>query len=311
MTTITEPNPRRWRQFTENPVTIKELRSRMRGRKAFVVLAVYLAVMSGIIAITYLSYTASASGRYGSDTRDAGKIVLSIVVGVETFLAMFMAPSFTAGAISGEKERQTFDLLRTTLLPARWFVTGKLLSALSYVFLLIFASLPLQSIAFMLGGVSWVEMIISQLLIVVAAITYALFGLLCSSLMKSTLTASVLTFGGILFFTMGLPSLTILGVALMSPFMYGISSSWMFEAALSLGGILMAAVNLPATLITSAVFLIEEGSIFYITQHSYGGGSSHSFLLPSPWIPFILIHLAASLLMYSITVRRVRRISNK
>ena len=283
----------------------------MRGRRAFVVLAVYLTVMSGIIAITYLSYTASANSPYGPDTRDTGKVVLGIVVGVQTFLAMFMAPSFTAGAISGEKERQTFDLLRTTLLPARWFVTGKLLSALSYVFLLIFASLPLQSIAFMLGGVSWIEMIVSQLVIMVAAITYAMFGLLCSSLMKSTLSASVLTFTGILFFTMGLPSFALFGVAIASPFMYGASSSWIFEAMMAIGGVLLAATNLPATLITSAVFLIDEGGIFYIMQDFYDGSTTHSILLPSPWVFFILIHLALTLLMYWLTVRRVRRISNK
>jgi len=311
MTTITESKSRRWRQFTENPVTVKELRSRMRGRRAFVVLSIYLAVMSGIIAIAYLSYTASASGPYGPDTRDTGKVVLGIVVGIEVFLAMFMAPSFTAGAISGEKERQTFDLLRTTLLPARWFVTGKLLSALSYVFLLIFASLPLQSIAFMLGGVSWVEMLISQLLIMVAAITYALFGLFCSSLMKSTLSASVMTFAGILFFTMGAPSVVVFAAAVISPLMYGVSSSWIFEAALAIGALFIAATNLPATLITSAVFLIDEGAVFYTNQTFSGGGTSHSVPLLSPWTLFIFLHLAFALLMYWLTVRRVRRISNK
>jgi len=311
MTTITESKPRRWRQFTENPVTIKELRSRMRGRRAFVVLAVYLTVMSGIIAITYLSYTASANAPYGPDTRDTGKVILGIVVGIQTFLAMFMAPSFTAGAISGEKERQTFDLLRTTLLPARWFVTGKLLSALSYVFLLVLASLPLQSIAFMLGGVSWVEMILSQLVIMVAAITYAMFGLFCSSLMKSTMAASVLTFAGILFFTMGIPGFALFGVAIASPFMYGASSSWIAEAMLAIGAVLLAATNLPATLITSAAFLIEEGGVFYINQDFYGGGTAHSVPLPSPWVLFIFLHLAVALFLYWLTVRRVRRISTK
>ncbi len=283
----------------------------MRGQRAFVVLTVYLAVMSGIIALTYLSYTASANTPYGPDTRDTGKVVMGIVLGVQVFLAMFMAPSFTAGAISGEKERQTFDILRTTLLPAKWFVTGKLLSALSYVFLLIFASLPLQSIAFFLGGVSWVEIVISQLLIMVAAVTYALFGLLASSIMKSTLSASVMTFAGILFITMMVPGFVLFGVAIMSPFMFMTSSSWIFEAAMAIGALMLAAINLPATLITSAVFLIDEGGIFYITQDFYSGGTTHSIPLPSPWILFILLHTVLALLMYWITVRRVRRISTK
>ncbi|MCB9006257.1 MAG: hypothetical protein H6656_02535 [Ardenticatenaceae bacterium] len=36
-------------RLRENPVTVKELRSRMRGRRAFVVLTVHLLVMSGFI----------------------------------------------------------------------------------------------------------------------------------------------------------------------------------------------------------------------------------------------------------------------
>ncbi len=299
------------KHFSENPVTVKELRSRMRGRRAFVVLTVYLAVMSGIIAIAYLSYAASANTAYGPDTRDAGKVVMGIVVGIQIFLAMFMAPSFTAGAIVGEKERQTFELLRTTLLSSKSFVTGKLLSALSYVFLLIFASLPLQSIAFFLGGVSWVEIVISQLVIMVAAITYALLGLLVSSIMKSTLAASVMTFASILSISMVIPAMVLFVVSIMAPFMMMSPSSWVYEAATAIGALLLASINLPATLIASVVLLIEKGGVFYVVQDFSSGGTTHSIALPSPWILFIIEHSFFSILMYWITVRRVRRISSK
>ena len=36
-----------------------------------------------------------------------------------TLLVIFLAPAFTVGAISSERERQTFDLLMTTLLKPR------------------------------------------------------------------------------------------------------------------------------------------------------------------------------------------------
>ncbi len=283
----------------------------MRGRRAFVVLTVYLAVMSGIIAIAYLSYVASANTPYGPNTRDTGKVVMGIVVTVQVFLAMFMAPSFTAGAIVGEKERQTFELLRTTLLPAKAFVTGKLLSALSYVFLLIFASLPLQSIAFFLGGVSWIEIVISQLLIMVAAVTYALLGLLVSSIMKSTLAASVMTFTTIFFISMMAPGMVLLVISMMAPFMMMAPSSWAYEVAAAIGALLLASINLPATLIASAMMLIEKGGVFYAVQDFSSGGTTHSIVLPSPWILFIIVHIFFSILMYWITVRRVRRISSK
>src|SRR5690606_9996741 len=178
----------------QNPVTVKELRSRMRGRRAFVVLTVYLTLMGLFITILYGLYSRAALQTYGPDPAQAGKAVYGAVLGVQVMLVVLLGPAFTAAAISGEKERQTYDLLRTTLLPARALVTGKLISALSYVFLLILAALPLQSIAFLLGGVSVVELVVSVLLVLVSAVAFALLGLFFSSLMRSTLGAVVVTF---------------------------------------------------------------------------------------------------------------------
>ena len=164
--------PMRWPW--RNPVTIKELRGRMRGRRAFVVLTLYLLALSGMISIIYLTYSSAASQPFGPNPRQAGKAVLGAIMIVQVFLVTLIGPAFTAASISGEKERQTYDLLRTTLLSANSFVGGKLLSALSYVFLLLLAAVPLLSIAFMLGGVSLIEIGISQLLMAVSAVAFAL-----------------------------------------------------------------------------------------------------------------------------------------
>jgi ABC-type transport system involved in multi-copper enzyme maturation permease subunit len=116
--------------------------------------------------------------------------VFAGVYGVELFLVCFVAPAFTAAAISSERERQTYDLLRTTLLPARALVFGKLASALSYVLLLIFAAVPLQSMAFLLSGVGWEELTIGFLLLVISAVTFASLGLYISSVARTTLAAT-------------------------------------------------------------------------------------------------------------------------
>ncbi len=160
--------------FSQNPITLKELRSRMRGRRAFVVLTVYLLFMGGIISLVYLAQTSSSGRATASNTRETGKAIFASVLAMQILLVIFIGPAFTSGAISGEKERQTFDLLRTTLLSAKSFVLGKLLSALSYVALLIIISIPLQFIAFWLGGLSLSELLISQLIIGVAAVTLAM-----------------------------------------------------------------------------------------------------------------------------------------
>ncbi|MFQ5421943.1 MAG: ABC transporter permease, partial [Anaerolineae bacterium] len=289
------------------PITIKELRSRMRGRRAFVVLTVYLFLMSGFISLIYLAYAESA-GSYGPDPRDAGKVVFSAVLGIQVFLVIFVGPSFTAGAVTGEKERQTYDLLRTTLLSANAFVGGKLLSALSYVFLLIFAAVPLQSIAFLLGGVSLIELVLSQVLVLVAAVTFAMYGLFCSAALRSTMAASVLTFAGTFFVTAGIPIIVGIFLTFLGPILYSSSSlSWVGEMALALGGLALAATNLPATLIVSDIFLIQEDALFFF-KNSFG---AHAVWLPSPWLWFLLLYILLALLLYWLAVRKVRKIANR
>jgi ABC-2 type transport system permease protein len=303
-----KPRRRRLRALTQNPITVKELRSRMRGRRAFVVLTVYLIGMSGIISLVYLAYSSSVSGPYGPDPRQAGKVVFAAVLGMQVVLVTFIGPAFTAGAVSGEKERQTYDLLRTTLLTARSFVTGKLISALSYVLLLIVAGIPLQSIAFMLGGISPIELILSQLLIVVAAVTFALYGLFCSSTMRTTLAASVTAFAGTLFVTLGIPTIVLLFSAFLGPLVFGSSSyGWMGEALLTYVGLALAATNLPASLIVGELFLLEEDALF-LFKSSFSG---HSVWLFSPWPLFLLLYILMALILYWACVRRVKRIADK
>ena len=289
-----------------NPVTVKELRSRMRGRRAFAVLTLYLLILGGVITVVYLAYTGNVAGPGSSAARTAGKGLFAAVLAVQVFLVAFIGPTFTAGAISGERERQTFDLLRTTLLSAESFVLGKLISALSYVFLLVLVSIPLQSIAFLLGGLSLTELVISQLLIVVAAVTYALYGLWCSAAMRTTLAATVTTFAGMLFVTFGTPLVAGMAAVLGTTFTIGRAPNPLFEALALYSGLTAAATNLPATLILSETIFLSEDALFGFSQPTAGG----TIWLFSPWPLFILFHALAAMVLYIWTVRRVRRVSD-
>ncbi len=292
--------------WLSNPVTVKELRGRMRGRRAFAVLTLYLLILSGVLAVVYLAYSADVSGPGATAARTAGKGLFAAVLAVQVFLVAFIGPAFTAGAISGERERQTFDLLRTTLLSAESFVLGKLISALSYVFLLVLVSIPLQSIAFLLGGLSLAELVISQVLVLVAAVAYALYGLWCSAAMRTTLAATVTTFAGMLFITFGTPMLAGMAAVLGST----LSGTWLsgplVESLAFYSGLTAAATNLPATLILSETIYLQEDALFGFSQ-PLGTGSIWLF---SPWLLFILLHALAAVALYVWTVRRVRRVSD-
>ena len=207
--------------LTRNPVVLKELRGRMRGPRAFIVLTLYLLLMSGFVTLLYIVYSASVNSAVsGNSGQVVGKFVFGAVVGIELLLVCFIAPAFTAGAISGERERQTYDLLRTTLLPAQALVLGKLASALSYVLLLLVAAFPLQSLAFLLGGVGPQEVVIATLLLVATAFLFGTSGIFFSSLMRRTLGSTVVTYAFALMATLGLPLILVavipLGTAVIS-----------------------------------------------------------------------------------------------
>lgn len=285
-----------------NPIALKELRSRMRGGRAFGVLTIYLSAMASFIVLIYLAYN-SSSGVYGPDPRDTGKAIFSTMVSLQVFMVLFIAPAFTAGAIVSEKERQTYDILRTTLLSEKALVSGKLTSALAYVFLLIAAAIPLESIAFLMGGVELIELIISQLMLVVGALTYALVGLYFSTIMKSTVAASVSTFGFVMVVTVALPILIVFGASLFGAWFFNISPpAWLIEALLIYGGLILASTNLPASLIISELILINEGALWAFDTSISG----HTVWILSPWYLFLIMHTFLIWLFYRAILKRLR-----
>ena len=101
---------------------------------------------------------------------------------VETLLVVFLAPAFTSGAISLEREKQTLDMLAATPISSLAIVVGKLLSALAYVFLLIAASIPLTAIVFVFGGVGPDDVLRAYAVLIVTALGLGSMGLFISAL---------------------------------------------------------------------------------------------------------------------------------
>jgi hypothetical protein len=80
---------------------------------------------------------------------------------------------------------------------------GKLLSALTYVFLLIIASIPLASLVFVFGGVGPEDLVRGYVVLFALAFGMGALGMLISALVKRTQTATVLTYVLVLALTIG------------------------------------------------------------------------------------------------------------
>lgn len=170
-----------------NPVLVKELRSRMRGPRAFVFLSLSLVALAGVCGLVYAVEVDSSS--YGAQP-DLGAVIGRTLFGVlavgETLLVAGLAPSISAGAISREDEHKTLELLLVTPLKYHTILWGKLLSSLAYVGLVVLAAVPLASLVLLFGGVSPGEMFLALGLLAVFALTFATLGLFCSIAIQRT-----------------------------------------------------------------------------------------------------------------------------
>lgn len=298
----------RWSAAIQNPVMLKELRSRMRGNRAFLVLSAYLTLLSAGIGLIFLIMLASDNALGDPEVYQIfGKAIFGVVVGMELLTISFIAPALTAGAIASERERQTYDLLRTTLLSGRSLVFGKLLSALSFILLLLFAAFPLQSLAFLFGGVAIEEVIIATILLVVSALAFSSFGLFFSSLTKRTLVSTVMAYAFAILLIFGLPLFIVTAVGLFNSFFFGFSGgpNALLEAFLIIGGWILVSLNPVATAVVTEVLLIEEQAVFYTSLPLPTGGT---FLIISPWISYTLLYLLISILLIWLSIRRVKRV---
>jgi ABC-type transport system involved in multi-copper enzyme maturation permease subunit len=206
------PQPKRFTSFARAAggiaaIGVKELRGRMRGRRAFAIITIYLVLLGGFALMAERLVEANASNGFGGTSAFAsaqiGQGIFAALLMLMTLQVVFLAASSTAGSISLEREKQTLELLIATPISSLAIVVGKLFSALVYVFLLIAASIPLMAVVFVYGGVGPEDVLRGYIVLVATALGLGSFGLLCSSLVKRTTAATAITIFGVLAVTIG------------------------------------------------------------------------------------------------------------
>lgn len=308
--TLTPPQPKRWFNLRAwiagNPVILKEMRGRMRGGRAFLLLTLYLFFMSAVIGLIYLAFLAANINNVSVDIRQAvGKTLFSVTMMLELFTACFVAPALTAGAISSEREGQTFDLLRTTLLSAQSLVLGKLNSSFLFLLLLLFASLPILSIATIFGGVTTSEILLGVVLLITTTLTFSAVGVFFSSFTKRTLISTVLAYSFTLMLVFGVPafisaSLAFFGALSSTPTGLSQFAEFIFVVVIYV----MIMINPIATAITTDLILLE-GSVLYYNMPL--PNSPGTIPIPSPWLGYTFVYFGISFLLIWLSIFFVKQ----
>jgi ABC-type transport system involved in multi-copper enzyme maturation permease subunit len=188
-----------------NPVLEKEMRIKMRGWRAPILVTVYLGIITIIAALYFLAVQVNTNNGSGMTSFNPETVYMAFILILlfEFILILVITPSLTAGSINGERERQTLDLLLCTKLSPLSITTGKLAASMSQVILLLAASLPVFGIVFLYGGVSLLDFILFILFFLVTALMVGSVGILFSTFFKKSVTATVMTYVFLLVIILG------------------------------------------------------------------------------------------------------------
>ncbi|MFD0676656.1 MULTISPECIES: ABC transporter permease [unclassified Paenibacillus] len=184
-----------WRQTLINPVLDKEFRLRMRTARSSLSLLFYLLAI-GLLAMGFIYLnTGGIRGGAASFRPQESRELFYFLSIAQLVLVAFMTPGLTAGVISGEREKQTLNILLTTQQSSTTIILSKLVSSLSFMLLVIIATLPVYSIVFLFGGISPKQLSLVFLFYIFAMFVLGAFGVLFSTIFKRTMISVVVTYG--------------------------------------------------------------------------------------------------------------------
>ena len=178
----------------QNPVYNREMRVSSRSLKLPLIIFLFNGILFLVTLLNMYSVImqvkATANIQYSSFMD-----LYEFVTSMEFLLLMFIVPAVTASSISGERERQTLDLMLTTRMSAGQIVGGKLLSALSTLLLLILSSFPAVAMVFVYGGITWADAFSLILCYVTVAFFAGSIGICFSAAFKRSTISTVVTYG--------------------------------------------------------------------------------------------------------------------
>ena len=178
------------------PMIRKELRQRMRERRAWLLPTLYLLALGAAVALAYFE-AANVNGGRRADVQgaDIGEAVFGTVAFTQMAVLLLLAPAFSAGGLTIEKEQRTLSGLLTSLLspPEIWW--GKFVSSFLFLIVLQVSALPILSLSFALGGVSPGDVLsVSGITLVVLASVCSI-ALWCSSFFRRSVHATAASYG--------------------------------------------------------------------------------------------------------------------
>lgn len=176
-----------------NPVYDRESTVSNRSVRTLMMLLAFDAVLAAAALISFYSMSETIS--YTGEIQFSAMLNLYVLVASAEFvMIVLMVPALTAGAVSGERERQTLELLLSTQLKPAEIIIGKVKAAFWTINLLIISSFPILSLVFVYGGLLLTDLILLFLYFYITIFFFGSISILLSSLFQRTTVATVLSY---------------------------------------------------------------------------------------------------------------------
>jgi ABC-type transport system involved in multi-copper enzyme maturation permease subunit len=193
-----------------NPMIRKELRQRMRERRGWILPSLYLLTLSAVITVAY--YTTAWEGAERVQGWQIGEALFLTLAYTQLVLLLLLAPIFSAGALTIEKEQRTLGGLLTSLLRPTQIWWGKFAASLMFVLLLLIIGMPVLSAVFAFGGVGPWEITMVALTTVIILGTISAISLYWSSAFRRSVHATAVSYVSVV--AMTVVTFIIFGIAL-------------------------------------------------------------------------------------------------
>lgn len=289
-----------------NPVYKRETMVSSRSFRLALIVMFFNTVLALIILLNMYSVVEqvklTAEIQYSSFTT-----LYTFVAVVEFVMLMFIMPALTAGSISGERERQTLDILLTTTMKPWEIIIGKLNASFSTMFLMIISSFPLLAVSFVYGGVLMTDVLLLLFCYLAVALLCGSMGICFSTLFKRSTIATVVSYGVLILIAGGTYAVNVFSLSISRLNMqsnYALSVSGMTSQANSGVFLYMLLLNPVATFYVMINGQAGDNEVMR-SLNSWFGPHPDNLIMKNWVVLSILIQLVLGVIFLFIAVKNI------
>ncbi len=174
-----------WYLLPANPILLRVVRGGGRRTRDLWYRFGYLAVLLLVFLVAFLATSNSKNASLVEVAKTSTR-TFQLVAMTQLFLMCFLAPVFTASAITQERDAETYNILLTTPLTNAQIIFGSLLSRLFFVLVLLLSGIPVFCITMIYGGVTLNQILLSAAVAACTAIITGSLAILVSMIKIGT-----------------------------------------------------------------------------------------------------------------------------